>query len=86
MLQPSPKGDKDEEHRRRVEEGDWALGRALRHGDDQHHTRVHVGDGRGEHNQDVHVGRVVAQRAVRLDVEVAASEDLWQKIHSDFGR
>lgn len=76
VLQPSAQCDEHEEHGRSVEKGDGALAGALGHGDDQDHTGVDVGDGGGQHNEHVHVGSVVFQRAVRLDVEVATAEDL----------
>lgn len=81
VLQPSTQSDEHEQHGRSVEEGDRALGGPLGHGYHQHHTGVDVGDGGGQHDQDVHVGRAVSERAVRLDVEVAASEDLASEEH-----
>lgn len=79
VLQPSAQSDEHKEHRRSVEKGDGALAGSLGHGYNEDHARVDVGDGGGQHDQHVHVGRAVSQRAIRLDIEVSASKDLGRK-------
>lgn len=76
VLQPSAQRDEHKQHGRSVEKGDGALAGSLGHGYDQDHAGVDVGNGGGQHDEHVHVGGAVLQRAVRLDVEVSASEDL----------
>ena len=61
VLQPATQSDEDEEHGRRVEEGDGALAGSLAHGYHQDHAGVDVGDGGGQHDQHVHVGCAVLQ-------------------------
>lgn len=85
VLQPATQSDEDKEHGRSVEEGDGALAGPLSHGHHEDHAGVDVGDGGSQHDQDVHVGRAVFQRAVRLDVEVPASEDLEGTTERKYG-
>jgi len=60
VLQPSSQSNEHKEHRRSVEKRDGALAGPLCHGDDEDHAGVNVGDGSGQHYQDVHVGRAVS--------------------------
>lgn len=76
MLQPAAQSDEDEEHGRRVEEGDGAVLSSLGHGHQEHDAGVCVRCGGGQHNQHIHVGYPVSQGFVGLDVEVAPPKDL----------
>ncbi len=83
VLQPPPERDEDEEHGRRVEEGDGRGVLRHDHGGDDHADGVGVGDGGGQDDQDVHVGGAVADGGQRSAVEVATANELKRKEEED---
>lgn len=79
LFQPASEGDEDEEHRRRVEEGDGVYFCLLRHGHYEDDERVGEGYGGGQNYQHVHVGGSVFDGFVGLNVKVASSDKLGEE-------
>lgn len=79
LFQPASQRDEDEEHGRRVEERDWVDFCFLHHGHDQDDQRVAEGYGGGQNDEHIHVGRLMLQCFVGLNVEVTTSNYLREK-------
>ena len=76
MLEPSAERYEHQQHGGRLKESAWTCVLLERHGHQEGNDRVGVGDGGGERNEDVHVGRAVHDRLLCMDVEVLASNEL----------
>lgn len=46
------------------------------HGNNEDYDGIQVGNSCGHYNKDIHVGRSMLQRLVRLDIEVFSTPDL----------